>query len=64
MAQCVYQYGDGYGKPNGIIEDRIRTCKWIIEASLRNQKQIRQNSPTIDEKLKPHPPFKAWPALA
>ncbi|URD96744.1 Myrcene synthase, chloroplastic [Musa troglodytarum] len=94
MAQCVYQYGDGYGKPIGIIEDRISPCHastyanpvdtfallvaslYIIhghtnypptlivivsqegelaslhshEASLRNQKQIRQNSPTIDEK--------------
>ncbi|URD96104.1 Myrcene synthase, chloroplastic [Musa troglodytarum] len=32
MAQCVYQYGDGYGKPNGIIEDRIRSL--LIEPIL------------------------------
>ena len=25
MAQCIYQYGDGYGKPDGVIEDRIRS---------------------------------------
>ncbi|CAL9161040.1 unnamed protein product, partial [Musa hybrid cultivar] len=23
MAHCMYQYGDGYGKPDGVIEDRI-----------------------------------------
>ncbi|CAL9084310.1 unnamed protein product [Musa textilis] len=32
MAQCVYQYGDGYGKPIGIIEDRIRSL--LIEPIL------------------------------
>ncbi|CAL9050432.1 unnamed protein product [Musa banksii] len=25
MAQCMYQYGDGHGKPGQVIEDRIRS---------------------------------------
>lgn len=32
MAQCIYQYGDGYGKPDGVIEDRIRSL--LIEPIL------------------------------
>ncbi|CAL9152010.1 unnamed protein product [Musa hybrid cultivar] len=36
MAQCMYQYGDGHGKPDQVIEDRIsfgnptRTAKRVI----------------------------------
>ncbi|CAL9755241.1 unnamed protein product, partial [Musa acuminata subsp. burmannicoides] len=32
MAQCMYQYGDGHGKPGQVIEDRIRSL--IIEPIL------------------------------
>ncbi|CAL9152066.1 unnamed protein product, partial [Musa hybrid cultivar] len=32
MAHCMYQYGDGYGKPDGVIEDRIRSL--LIEPIL------------------------------
>ena len=32
MAQCMYQYGDGHGKPDQVIEDRIRSL--IIEPIL------------------------------
>ncbi|CAL9152014.1 unnamed protein product [Musa hybrid cultivar] len=32
MAQCMYQYGDGHGKPGQVIEDRIRCL--IIEPKL------------------------------
>ncbi|CAL9050391.1 unnamed protein product [Musa banksii] len=32
MAHCMYQYGDGYGKPDGVIEDRIRSL--LIESIL------------------------------
>ncbi|XP_065002377.1 monoterpene synthase 8, chloroplastic [Musa acuminata AAA Group] len=32
MAHCMYQYGDGYGKPDGVIEDRMRSL--LIEPIL------------------------------
>ncbi|CAL9152065.1 unnamed protein product [Musa hybrid cultivar] len=32
MAQCMYQYGDGHGKPNQVIEDRIRSL--MVEPKL------------------------------
>ncbi|CAL9152015.1 unnamed protein product [Musa hybrid cultivar] len=35
MAQCIYQYGDGYGKPDEVIEDRIRSL--LIEPILMEQ---------------------------